>query len=131
MSASPTFAALVAAYQVLCGRLDALQAHRVATEHLPPAFQDDAARLAASLRLVRQARIVRVRLREALRDVVAEAIRSGAAKAVVVERVRDELDALVAQRTIEPDAALIEEITSWVIEVYPGERSKADYAATA
>ena len=34
-------------------------------------------------------------------------------------------------RSIEPDAALIEEITSWVIEVYPGERSKADYAATA
>lgn len=131
MSASPTFAALVAAYQVLCSRLDALQAHRVATEHLPPAFQDDAERLAESLRLVRQARIVRMKLREALRDSVAAAIRAGDAKSTVVEHMRQDLERLIAQHTIEPDTALVEEITSWVLEVYPGERAKADYAATA
>jgi hypothetical protein len=131
MSDLPTFAALVAAYQVLCSRLDALQAHRVATEHLPPAFQDDADRLAASLRLVRQARIVRMKLREELRDLIVMAIHAGDAKSAVVDRVRNELATLAEQHTIEPDAALVEEITSWVIEVYPGERSKADYAATA
>jgi hypothetical protein len=131
MSASPTFAALLAAYQVLCSRLDELQAHRVATEHLPPAFQDDSDRLAASLRLVRQARIVRMKLREVLRDLVAAAIRAGDAKSVVVDRMRKEIDALIAQHTIEPDSALLDEITEWVIEVYPGERAKADYAATA
>jgi len=132
MSASPTtFAALVAAYQVLCSRLDELQAHRASTEHLPPAFQDDADRLAASLRLVRQARIVRMRLRDFLRDSVATSIQVGDGKSAIVDRVRSEMRSLVEQHTLEPDPALVEEITSWIVEVFPGERSKADFMKTA
>jgi hypothetical protein len=132
VTATPTtFAALVAAYQVLCSRLDVLQAHREATEHLPPAFQDDADRLAASLRLVRQARIVRMRLRDFLRDSVAAAVQVGDGKSAIVDRVRGEMHLLVEQHTLEADPALVEEITSWIVEVFPGERSKADYMRTA
>ncbi len=125
---SSTIIARIVTYQLLCGRLDALQAYRSGiSPHVPPAVHDGEDTLSASLRLVREARIARFRLRDALRLLVADAIRDGEPRAALVERVRDGVHALMIQRTLRPDSSLVDEIAGWVIEVYPGERSKADY----
>lgn len=125
---SSTIVTRIATYQLLCGRLDALQAYRSGiSAHVPPALHDGEDTLSASLRLVREARIARFRLRDSLRLLVADAIRDHEPQAALVERLRDGMHALMIERTLRPDAALVDEIAGWVIEVYPGERSKADY----
>lgn len=124
--ASPTFAALVAAYQVLCAHLDALQQERASAGHVTLGDEDD--ELAAAFRLVRQARIARRHLHDLLRDLVAAAVRNGEPRSAIVDHLRADLDELVTHHTLVPDAALVDEITSWVLEVYPGERAKADFA---
>jgi hypothetical protein len=128
ISLSSTIVARIVTYQLLCGRLDALEAYRSGVSaQVPPALRDGEDTLSGSLRLVREARIARFRLRDALRLLVADAIRDGEPRAALVDRVRDGVHALMIQRTLRPDAALVDEIASWVIEAYPGERSKADY----
>jgi len=125
--ASPTFAAVVAAYQVLCTHLEALQ-ERLAEPS--PRDMDDDDVLTASLRVVRQARLARRHLHDLLCGLVAVAVRDGEPRSAIVDRLHTDLDELVAQRTLRPDAGLVEEITTWALEAYAGERSKADYAET-
>jgi hypothetical protein len=125
--ASPSFAAVVAAYQVLCTHLEALQEQR-AEMAARDASDDDA--LTASLRIVRQARIARRHLHDLLCDLIAVAVRNGEPRSAIVDHLQSDLDALVAQHTLRPDAGLVDEITTWALEAYAGERSKADYAET-
>lgn len=126
--ASPSFAAVVAAYQVLCTHLEALQDQRA--EMSPRSIGDDDI-LTASLRLVRQARIARRHLHDLLCDLVAAAVRKGEPRSAIVDHLHSDLDELVAQQTLRPDAGLVDEITTWALEAYAGERSKADYAETS
>lgn len=125
--ASPSFAAVVAAYQVLCTHLEALQERRA---EMSPRDADDDDALEASLRVVRQARIARRRVHDLLCDLVAVAVRNGEPRSAMVDHLHSDLDQLVAMRTLRPDAGLVDEITTWALEAYAGERSKADYAET-
>ena len=125
--ASPSFAAVVAAYQVLCTHLEALQQQRA--EMFPRGADDDDA-LAASLRVVRQGRIARRHLHDLLCDLVAVAVLNGEQRSAIVDHLHSDLEELIAIHTLRPDAGLVEEITTWALEAYAGERSKADYAET-
>jgi hypothetical protein len=116
------FGAAAAVYQHLCMRLDALQAHRVAAEHLTAAFEEEPDSPESWMRLIRDARTARTKLRRYLRDLIGLAAGDGAPKATVVERIRTECDALVRAGTLHSDAAFIEEVTSWVLEDYPMQR---------
>lgn len=73
----------------------------------------------ASLDVMHETRIARARLRHVIAAFVADSQQADIPKSSVVRCVNHQVNALVRSGTIDPDASLVSEVVSWIVEGYP------------
>jgi hypothetical protein len=118
---SAALATTIAAYQRSRRLLDALQAKRPARETSSDVIRAADVRGDGAFDLIHETRIARARLRAVISAAVVDAVHAGVAKATLVRRINDRVNALVRDRIIEPEGPILAEIIEWIVEGYPSD----------